>query len=625
MKKYTKKKSEKYNKYRKSKKSNKITNPKKSNKSRKTFYLQGGGKKEYVQQLKQQLDSFYSQLDVIKKRIEAHKQNTTMDKDQLEKIISGWEYKIEQYTKMISEKEYIYNILKKEVEEEEKEELRGRQIAAAVAKAKADRYKISEDAKERQDLRVAEARAKTQSPATVDEITELERKIKEYEEDIKNQEETLKEINNRIFNETTDPEEVKGYEELYNDLKKNINGLKLKYNMLLAEHATLEMKKKETEKKLQKSKAKQDKAKASSNPDEDAEAKKNADLYQAQLLAEIEAEEIAKKKEEDKKTDKKKKSKEKEAAEKKAKEDAAAEKKAKEAADKKAKEDAAAEKKAKEDAEKKAKEDAAAEKKAKEAAEKKAKEDAAAEKKAKKDAKKKAKEDAAAAAQEEEELQRALAESLQKKTPLAAQSSSRQLEQQENLIARMQEDFQKFLTEQYDRYSNIDGNEEVRAHLAEQIRSEFNKFIRSQYEILSQSIEDDVLGQIIEQMQKQFEDFLMNIIIRPSGIKAPPRTSSLNRDALVFTPKQRGLVPFQIPYKGPFLGFWQHHDPYASYNEYYSRIPSEVLKQQVLENERIIQEEQQKRIEEARRSGQYHKTDKDDMYKEEKTKKRGDK
>ena len=571
MKKYTKKKSEKYNKYRKSKKSNKITNPKKSNKSRKTFYLQGGGKKEYVQQLKQQLDSFYSQLDVIKKRIEAHKQNTTMDKDQLEKIISGWEYKIEQYTKMISEKEYIYNILKKEVEEEEKEELRGRQIAAAVAKAKADRYKISEDAKERQDLRVAEARAKTQSPATVDEITELERKIKEYEEDIKNQEETLKEINNRIFNETTDPEEVKGYEELYNDLKKNINGLKLKYNMLLAEHATLEMKKKETEKKLQKSKAKQDKAKASSNPDEDAEAKKNADLYQAQLLAEIEAEEIAKKKEEDKKTDKKKKSKEKEAAE------------------------------------------------------KKAKEDAAAEKKAKKDAKKKAKEDAAAAAQEEEELQRALAESLQKKTPLAAQSSSRQLEQQENLIARMQEDFQKFLTEQYDRYSNIDGNEEVRAHLAEQIRSEFNKFIRSQYEILSQSIEDDVLGQIIEQMQKQFEDFLMNIIIRPSGIKAPPRTSSLNRDALVFTPKQRGLVPFQIPYKGPFLGFWQHHDPYASYNEYYSRIPSEVLKQQVLENERIIQEEQQKRIEEARRSGQYHKTDKDDMYKEEKTKKRGDK
>jgi len=628
MKKYTKKnykKSEKSNKYRKSRKSKNSKNPKKSNKSRKSknpkksrkiFYLKGGTKKDDVKKFKREIDESNRLRIMIIKEIEKYKATNYDNKEKQAENIAYLEGQLNYYTGLLKQKEYLYNTLKKELEEEEKaNEERRRQIADAVAKAKEERARvdeISQDVKVRQDLRLDAARAKIESSqaaeiqqkrldklATVDEITELEEDIRKSKEHIEEGEKQLEEIKKKISNVTTPPNELEDFRNLENTLERYIIGKKLDHRNLLVKYNTLKLKKEEIDKKLKQRKAKQDKAKVIPNPDADAQAraKRNED----ELLALLSAEEEAGKTK---------------AAADKAKADKAAADKAKAAADK-AK--AAADKaKAAADKAKAAADKAKADKAAADAA----KREAAAADAAKREA---------AAAQEEEDLQNALALSLQDvsdKTQLAAQSSSGHLELEENLIAGMQEEFQNFLMFQLQRLSQSDKNEEYLASLATQMQVEFDNFIQSQYEILSQHVAVDDLQENIIKMRMEFAEFLENnigkdaLLKQPSGVKVPPKKSSLNRNAKEFTPHTSsftpeptiippGMVPFSeiISYTNPFHPL-NPNNPYTSYYPEIEKLTEEELKQRVIENEKRTKEEQERRIESARTSGEFHYSDK---------------
>ena len=635
MKKYTKKnykKSEKSNKYRKSRKSKNSKNPKKSNKSRKSknpkksrkiFYLKGGTKKDDVKKFKREIDESNRLRIMIIEEIEKYKATNYDNKEKQAENITYLEGQLNYYTGLLKQKEYLYNTLKKELEEEEKaNEERRRQIADAVAKAKEERARvdeISQDVKVRQDLRVDAARAKIESSqaaeiqqerldkvATVDEITELEEDIRKSKEHIEEGEKQLEEIKKKISNVTTPPNELEDFRNLENTLERYIIGKKLDHSNLLVKYNTLKLKKEEIDKKLKQRKAKQDKAKVIPNPDADAQAraKRNED----ELLALLSAEEEAGKAKANTKSaaDKAKADKAKAAAD-----------KAKAAADKAA----ADADKAKAAADKAKADKAVADAAKREAAAAAAAADAAAE----------AAKREAAAAQEEEDLQNALELSLQDvsdNTQLTAQSSSGHLELEENLIAGMQEEFQNFLMFQLQRLSQSDKNEEYLASLATQMQIEFDNFIQSQYEILSQHVAVDDLQENIRKMRMEFAEFLENhigkdaLLKQPSGVKVPPKKSSLNRNAKEFTPHTSsftpeptiippGMVPFSeiISYTNPFHPL-NPNNPYTSYYPEIEKLTEEELKQGVIENEKRTKEEQERRIESARTSGEFHYSDK---------------
>ena len=613
MKKYTKKNYKNLRKSRKSKnpkKSNKSRNsknPKKCNKSRKSknpkksrkiFYLKGGGKKEHVAKLKQEIDVSDAAIVEIIEQLKKYKSTEDENKEVQAKNIERLEGQLKYYTGLLEEKRYVYNVLKRELEEEEKaKEERRMQIAAAVAKAKEERDRLDEisaNAKVIQGSRMDAARAKIESPqaaqiqqerlekvATVDEITELEEDIRKSEENIEEGEKQLEEIKKKISHVTTPPNELEDFRNLYNTLEKHIIGMKLNHSNLLVKYNTLKKKKAETDKKLQKRKAQQESSKAISNPDDEAVAL--AEKNKAEFLALLNAEEEAGKAKDD--ADKAKAAKVKAA---KAKADAD---KAKAKADKFAQEEelriASAAAKAKAKADKLAQDRQAAA----DAAEREAAYAAA----------------AAAAAQEEEDIRNALALSLQEvsdNTQLAAQSSSGHLELEENLIARAQEDFQNFLMFQSKRVSQSDKNKEELAKLARQMQIEFDEFIESQYKNLSQYVGRDDLQENIRKMQIEFAEFLQNhiridkVLKQSSGIKAQPKKSSLNPNASTFTP----TLPFSqiISSTNPWNPS-NPNNPYASYFEEIKDISDEELRQRVEESDKERAEILRKNTEEANR------------------------
>ena len=606
MKKYTKKNYKNLRKSRKSRKSKNSKNPKKCNKSRKSkypkksrkiFYLKGGGKKEHVAKLKQEIDVSDAAIVKIIEQLKKYKSTEDENKEVQAKNIERLENQLKYYRGLLAEKKYVYNVLKRELEEEEKaKEERRMQIAASVAKAKEERDRLDEisaNAKVRQDRRMDAARAKIESHqaaqiqqerlekvATVDEITELEEDIRKSEENIEEGEKQLEEIKKTISHVTTPPNELKDFRNLYNTLEGHIIAMKLNHSNLLVKYNTLKKKKAETDEKLQKRKAQKESSKAIFNPDDEAVAlaKKN----EAEFLALLNAEEEAGK-----------------AKAAKAKADA---NKAKAA---KAKADAD---KAKAKADKFAQEEelriASAAAKAKAKADKLAQDRQAADDAAEREAAYAAA--AAAAAQEEEDIRNALALSLQEvsdNTQLAAQSSSGHLELEENLIARAQEDFQNFLRRiQSKRVSQSDKNKE---ELARQMQSHFDEFIQSQYKHLSQYVGRDDLEENIRKMQIEFAEFLQNhigidkVLKQSSGIKAQPKKSSLNPSGSTFTQK---TVPFSqiISYRNPQSPS-DPNNPYASYFIGMEDISDEELRQRVEESDKERAEILRKNIEEANR------------------------